>query len=93
MSLKVGTLTAPLSRITMPNHPPVEMRAQVDPEYCAPGSFAGTQAGHEALTLVSVSWTSVTIMAALALIGATVLTRSYWASHQVFLSPPWPLSN
>ena len=31
--------------------------------------------------------------AALALIGATVLTSFYWAVHQVFLSLPLPLSN
>ena len=60
----------------MPNHPPVGVRAQANPEYCPPGSFAGTQAENEALTLVSMSWTSAAGTAALVLISVTLLIRS-----------------
>ncbi|XP_057351345.1 uncharacterized protein LOC130681789 [Manis pentadactyla] len=68
-----GSFDLSFSQAMMPQHHPVGERAQVDPEYCCQGSLAGAQARPGALTLTSMSWTSVVGTAALALIGATIV--------------------
>ena len=56
-------------------------RVQLGSACPSPASTAGIQAKNGPLSLASMSWTSVAGAAALALIGATVRTRSYWAAH------------